>query len=349
MATYGPGPSRTAAAPPAAPSVVGAPPGLLRRVSWGAIFAGSVITLALQTLFVLFGFAWGFDTIDPARDADPLAGMATATGIYWIVTSVIAVGVGGYVGGRAAGIPKLLSGLLHGVAVWAVTTLVMIVLATSTGSRVVSGTYNAVSGSIGAATDAVGSLLPSDVSLPNLPEIDREDLPAEVRNALEEQDLTIEDLRAEAQEIFRSVVSRQEQQRIGQELEQTAADIVRSPMDALGELSELQDELIGAGGVLGEEDRQEALQVMEERLGITPEEAERILDRWQRRLEQAAQEVEQAWEETQQAALEAAETATNTLSTTAFWVALTSLLGLAAGAACGAFGRPSHALVAERY
>lgn len=97
----------------------------VQRVSWGAIIAGAVIAIALMTLFTLFGVGIGAAIIDPQYDQNPGDGMSITAMIYLIITQLVALGAGGFVAARMAGIPRTISSLLHGASVWAVTTVFM--------------------------------------------------------------------------------------------------------------------------------------------------------------------------------------------------------------------------------
>ena len=70
----------------------------IRRVSWGAIFAGTVVAMALMVFFTTLGLAIGAAAVDPLYESDPLSGMATGSGIYFIATQLIALAVGGFRG-----------------------------------------------------------------------------------------------------------------------------------------------------------------------------------------------------------------------------------------------------------
>ena len=87
-------------------------------------------------------------------------------------------------------------------------------------------------------------------------------------------------------------------------------------------------QLFGQGGVLGEEDRAEALEVLQTRFGISEAEAESFLDGVQARAEEVQAEAEQAIEEARAAATEAAEQASEAASTAGFLAFFASLLGL---------------------
>ncbi|RYE76981.1 MAG: PhnA-like protein, partial [Hyphomicrobiales bacterium] len=69
------------------PVVAPAVPTGLRRVSWGAIFAGAILTLVIQIMLSLLGVGIGLATLDPAGNGSPdAATLGSAGGIWTIVT-----------------------------------------------------------------------------------------------------------------------------------------------------------------------------------------------------------------------------------------------------------------------
>jgi hypothetical protein len=56
-------------------------PAALRRISWGAVFAGVVVATAVQVLLTLLGVAIGLGTVNPMREQNPFAGIGVGTGI----------------------------------------------------------------------------------------------------------------------------------------------------------------------------------------------------------------------------------------------------------------------------
>ncbi len=127
-------------------------PALLSRVSWGAIFAGTVIALGLLILLGMLGTAFGFRAIDP-QQASAFDGVGIGAGIWWIVTSIVALGVGGYVAGHLSGIPEKRSATAHGASVWGLLTFVMLWLAAST----VGAAVNTATGAMTGAAQAVAT------------------------------------------------------------------------------------------------------------------------------------------------------------------------------------------------
>jgi len=324
----------------------------VRRVSWGAILAGTAIAMAAMVFFTTLGLGIGAATVDPLYDANPLTGITTGTAIYIIVTQMISLAIGGYVAARLAGIPRKPSALLHGAAVWAVSTLALAYMASVGGGAAFGAATTVVQNTAQAAVSAGRAVLPEDVDLPSPADIAAgvsiDDLPPEVQRALQRQGVTAENVREEAREAFRDVIGQEEQANAVQAVQGAAIDAVRSPGDIPSDVNQLVDRLFGgSGAVLSEEDRQEALSVVEERFGIEPAEAEAFVASVETRAQEAAAEVEQSVQEARQAAVEVAQTASDTLSTAAFLLALASILGLAAALGGGIAGKPED-MVGDR-
>src|SRR4051794_8665209 len=115
-------------------------PLFLRRVSWGAIFAGLVVALVLQIVLSVLGVAIGASTIDPLREAQPVKGYGTGTAIWLGVSSILSMLAGACVAGRLSGGPRKTDGLLHGVATWATATLLSVLLLTTAVGNILGGT-----------------------------------------------------------------------------------------------------------------------------------------------------------------------------------------------------------------
>ncbi|PZX11845.1 hypothetical protein LX81_03814 [Palleronia aestuarii] len=329
------------------PSYGDAPTGAPRRVSWGGIIAGSVIAAALMVLLTTFGIGIGASTIDPTGQSPSGSSLGIGAGIYAVITQIVALGAGGYVAARLAGIPRPVTSLIHGAAVWAVTTLFLATVAILGGNALFGAASSLVGNTARGVSNAVEAIAPDNLSLPDpaqiASQVSFDSLPDEVQQALEEQDITPQNFQDEMQQSFRQVVSEEEQQQVVANARQSLTDILRSPGNAGEELQSFIDEtLSGPGAVLGDEDRQEALTVLERRTGITPEEAEQVVAQVETRIDEAVAEVRQTIEDAQQQALDAAEAASNAAATTALLLSLVSVLGLAA--ACGgAFaGKPDR-------
>lgn len=136
-------------------SATGAP-ALLGRASWGAIFAGTVIAAGLLVLLGILGTAIGFRAVDPQQSA-AFEGIGVGAGIWWIVTSIFALAIGGYVAGHLSGIPEKRSATAHGASVWGLVTLLMLWIAASTVGSAVNTATGALSGAARAAASATNT------------------------------------------------------------------------------------------------------------------------------------------------------------------------------------------------
>src|SRR5213082_1123708 len=106
-------------------------PSLMRRVSWGAIFAGLLVTIVIQMMLTLLGIGIGAATIDPLRESNPGEGLAVGSAIWLIVSALIAVFVGSCISGRLSGGPRSSDGLLHGIVTWSAATVLTVAMLVS--------------------------------------------------------------------------------------------------------------------------------------------------------------------------------------------------------------------------
>ncbi|HEV7246178.1 MAG TPA: PhnA-like protein [Shinella sp.] len=115
----------------------------INKVSWGAIFAGVAIALAVQFLLNLLGVGIGAAVLDPATSDNPAAStFSIGGGIWFVVAGIVASFLGGYVASRLSGRPSTSTGGYHGLTTWAVTTLVVLYLLTTSVGALIGGAFN---------------------------------------------------------------------------------------------------------------------------------------------------------------------------------------------------------------
>lgn len=125
-----------------------------RRISWAAILGGVILVVAVQLLLTILGAGVGLGTVHTNAGTTPSAAtLGIGVGIWWVVTSCLALLAGGYVSAWLAGIEIGFDGVLHGLITWAVSTLASLVLLSS-----------AVGGVVGGGASAMGSLTSSAAS-----------------------------------------------------------------------------------------------------------------------------------------------------------------------------------------
>jgi MFS family permease len=120
----------------------------LPRVLWGPVIAGVILSSIVYLIMSVLGAAIGASLLSPLSQPNPLHGFGFGSGVWVIVTTVLAVFIGSYFAGRCT--PVL--GWLHGLLSWAVMTLLIVFGMTSLIGGAVStlGSVTATSAQVGA-------------------------------------------------------------------------------------------------------------------------------------------------------------------------------------------------------
>ncbi|BDA86040.1 hypothetical protein Sa4125_35820 [Aureimonas sp. SA4125] len=283
--------------------------GPLRRISWGAIFAGAILTLVVQVMLGLLGLGIGMATIDPASNGSPdLSAIGSASGLWTLGTVLIATFFGAWAAARLAGSPEKADGVLHGLVTWATSTLVAVYLLTSGASALIGGTFGALGGSISALTSAAGNLGPNSLSA--LPD----GIEGQARQLLQRREQQVD-------QAANAAVQQGQQ----------AADTARQTTGE-ADLGEAIPEIVaGLGEGATPEQRQAAITVISQQAGISPQEAEQRLNDFQATYDRAVEEAKVA-----------ADAAAETVSTASFAGFIALLLGLIVAAIGGMVGRPHY-------
>ena len=120
------------------------------KVSWGAVFAGVAIALAAQFLLNLLGVGIGAAVLDPTTSDNPAASsFSIGGGIWFVLAGIIAAFLGGYVSSRLSGRPSNSTGGYHGLTTWAVTTLVVLYLLTTSVGALIGGAFSGLTSIVG--------------------------------------------------------------------------------------------------------------------------------------------------------------------------------------------------------
>ena len=119
-----------------------------KRIAWGAIFAGALIMLVVMLLLSLLGLGIGLGSINPASEQQPMQGLGMGAIIWWVLSNLIAVFIGGYVAGKLTNVDFKGSGLLHGVIAWSMYTVISFYILTTTVGAIFSGVGSALTKSV---------------------------------------------------------------------------------------------------------------------------------------------------------------------------------------------------------
>jgi hypothetical protein len=137
-------------------------PKAARRISWGAVFAGVVMVLAVQLLLSLLGLGIGLSTVEPAQSggSPSASSLGMGAGLWWGVSYLLALVIGGYVAARLAATAAHLDGLLHGVLTWAFALLITVYLLSTALGSLIGGAFSAVGSTLSAAGQTIKEAAP---------------------------------------------------------------------------------------------------------------------------------------------------------------------------------------------
>lgn len=313
------------------PPVVGA----IKRISWGAVFAGLVVALVLQLALSLLGFGIGVGTIEPTQEENPMSGLGTGALIWWIVSMLISLFAGGWVAGRLAGMPTTADSILHGIVTWSLFTLVTFYMLTTAVGSIISGVGGVVGQTLSLAGRGVAAVAPEVAGV--------------VQNELEERGITTDMLKQEARQILKQTgkpelqpeALEREAQRAGQTAQGAAGEAAADPQSAGSTFDEVMDQLYGRGQeVASAADREAAVNIIMKRTGKSRAEANEIVDSWVQTYEQAKQQYKETRAEVGQRARTVGEDVASAVSKAAIYAFFGLLLGAIAAAIGGKLGEP---------
>ncbi len=126
-----------------------------RRTSWGAIFAGAFIALAVFLTLQILGAGIGASALDLTGSRVTSArSFGIGAAIWWFITGLIALFIGGWVAGRLSWRLDKLERALHGLTVWSLFYVAMFLLTLTALGALVGGGVSLLSSGVSAAGQA---------------------------------------------------------------------------------------------------------------------------------------------------------------------------------------------------
>lgn len=301
---------RTAGAPPVGVRYVASADESvsMRRISWGAIIAGTVAALAMHILLSLLGLAIGASTIDPVHGETPEAfSLGLGAGLWWTGSALIAIFIGGWVSGRLSGDPVREDGALHGFVTWGLSTVLTFYLLTT-----------ALGGILGGAFNTIGSLMQGAAAQATAGRVT--DTGAEGNSVWQGIDSQIEQLLTRASVSPMAPTTSAVNQVVADEQLRTT----------------IQRVVITNSQQVSSSDREAAINGLVTKTGMTRSQAEEQLSGWQSNYQQA-----------EQTAREAGQKAAEDVTRAATWLVIALALGAVGGAVGGMLGAPRRLLVSR--
>ena len=305
---------------------------LLQRISWSAVFAGVALAMVVSLILNLLGTAIGSASIDPMQEGNPLDGLGKGTAIWVVVSGIVSLFVGGWIAGRLA----QREGALHGLLVWATTSLVTLYLVSSAVSGIVSSGVNLAGSGLSAAGSGIAQIAPH--------------LGNTVQDQLRQQgiDFNLNDIQGELETAMRQTGKpelnpenvKQEAQASGQDAKDTAQASAQNPQSADQQLGGLLDRIKAKGDKAWDAtDRQAMVNLIKARTGKSDQEANQMVDQAQQAYQQAYAKYQQLKAEAEQKARQAADVAAKRVSQASWLLLVTLIISGLVAAGAGMLGR----------
>jgi len=293
---------------------------VIRHISWGAIIAGIAIALVTMLALNMLGLAVGAATIDPATDPTPVEpGLGTGAMIWLAASNLISLFLGGYVAGRMSGLANDTDGAIHGLVTFGAVVLLGLTVTTSAIGSLATTVINAAAATVSTVGQAAAEVAP------------------EVADALNIRDTTLQSIQADVSTMFRNnngATAVQTDATDNTANQTTANNTTTTTVPSLDELElnrSVSSFLMNPSPT--EEDRTNLVNMLVERGGVTQQEAETMVARWETTFTELRTNVEEV---TRTVAQQAADT-TSALAGAVF-AAL--IIGAFAAGAGGMVGTP---------
>lgn len=288
-------------------------------VSWAAVIAGVLVSMAVHIGLIELCVSAGLALYEPLESGSSGPAITTGTVIAIGICGLISIFLGGWVAGRMKRHGNRIEAAVHGSLVWALSSVLTVVLAVMTVGAVVAGTASLVGKGVSAAASGTGAAVKGIANMA-APMVGEMSVPSwdtirkEVEGAMESMDrrMTTTDggdaARSGAQTRY--------------------ADRSRL-MQLLGRVFSLDNER-----PLTEAEETEVRNLLATQLGISPEAAQQTIEQWEQVWNEGIERFEAVQQQAMQAA-EAAKEATAKASFIAFIMMLLSLVAAVAGAIVG--------------
>lgn len=314
-----------------------------RRIRWGAVIAGALLAVATSFALNLLGFGIGLSTINPVQEADPFAGIGTGAIIWYVVSNLLALFVGGFVAGRMAGFPKDTTAGLHGLLAWALFTILSLYILNSTVGRVFNLVGSTISTVASTAGNAVGAAVPDDLG-------------QQLQQQFQQADISLSDIRREAFQVLEDTDKaaldpdnlEQTAREAGNIAERNADDVATSPYAAGQEVNDIIDRIASKGGkVVEAADKDALVNVLVARSDLSETEARQTVNGWSQQYEEAKAAADRQLSQLGNTAEKVGGDVANTLATASILGFLALLAGAGAAFFGGTAGRPQDVTSTE--
>lgn len=301
-----------------------------KGISWRAVFAGTVAALSVMLILNLIGLAIGLWSVEPTEESNPLSGLGTGSIIWWVLSNLIALFIGGFVAARVGVSFANKSGVIQGIMTWALYTLFSAWLLTSVIGSIISGVGNVVGGVLSSTGQVV-----------------QDQLGPVIKEQFDNLDISLEDAREEFYRVLEDTGQEEldpeylesQAETTAQEAREGAEEAARRPGMADAEVEGIFSQARNRFEQSFEEiDKQALVNVLVERTGMSESEAERTVENLLAEFERAREEFETFVQDAKETANEKAENIAKAVADAAIYLAIALILGAIAAAGGGFTG-----------
>ena len=302
-----------------------------KGVSWRAILAGVVTILSVMLILNLIGIAIGLGSIEPTEESNPLSGLGTGTLIWWIVSNLLALFIGGFVAARVGVSFSNKSGIIQGIMTWALYTIISAWLLTSTIGSIISGVGNLVGNVVSSAGNAISNTVSSS---------DSSKMNANLDISLEEAKQKIygllEDTNKQALDPNRI---KENVQNVSSQAQNQAQQAAQNPGNAQQQIDQIfqnaKNEFKNTFEAL---DKEALVNVVTERTNMSRAEAESAVDSYLSQYENLRQQTQEFFQNAEQEVTKQAENVAQAVADASLYLAIALILGILVAAGGGYLG-----------
>lgn len=282
---------------------------IIERFSWSAIIAGVFMTLAIFISLMLLGLSLGLAVMD-FENGISLTATSWFTGIWTVLSFLIALAAATFSTARLTGQPSRISGVLNGLTVWAVVSVFMFYAVTKSTGQVVASTSGAVTSQLKGMTEsATGGMLNQsnleDINLQGIEDIYKDIDAPELKSDLEAE---LKKLKADASQI--------------------AKDMLINPSNTKSSIEKLKSSAKeSVANIRKEYDEEKIAGIIAKNSELSKAEAEKAAREWEMKLDGMAEEMDKVFEKIETEVVDVADSAKNSVATTSFLMFLFLCLG----------------------
>lgn len=284
----------------------------------------------------LIGLAIGLGTIEPTEESNPLSGLGTGSLIWWILSSLIALFLGGYVAARVGVSFSNKSGIIQGIMTWALYTFISAWLLTSAVGSILTGVGNLVGTVVSSGGQAISSVIGGGESHDQQDAQTSRDLNISLDQAKQEFYRLLEDT---GKEELQPENIRSRAQEVREEARESGQVAARQPESIDNQVEQIFNEAKNEfEGTFEAVDKEALVNILVERTEMSRAEAERTVDNYLAQYENLRQQAEEFLQNAKEQANQTAENVAQAVSDAATYLSIALILGVITAGAGGFLG-----------